>query len=63
MHLCFRAEPPSGYRIEAGSNLWDWEPIFHGTPVDGALHFIDEDAAQFPRRFYRLLPEFATEED
>ena len=63
VHVCFGAEPPSGYRVEASSNLLDWEAIYHGTPTDGALHYVDEDAARFPRRFYRLVPEAPQPED
>jgi hypothetical protein len=54
-HVCFAAESGHNFRIEASSDLRNWETLFAAMSSEGAWHFIDiEDQ---PRRFYRLTPE------
>jgi hypothetical protein len=39
----------------ASTNLISWTPIHTNRPTNGAIIFLDPNAAQFPRRFYRFL--------
>lgn len=61
--LCFAAETGLSYRAEASVDFINWEPIFHGVPVNGVLYVVDDRAAGFARRFYRIVPESAEPED
>lgn len=57
LSLCFAAETGGYFRVEASPDLQNWETIFDGLGLDGAVHFIQDDTRLYPRRFYRLLPE------
>lgn len=47
-------EPGLVYRIEASSDLVEWQPLLTVTaPAGGVLDFQDSTAASFGRRFYR----------
>lgn len=56
-HLCFAAETGHNFRIEATSDWRTWETLYDTFSADGAWHFIDVDAENYPQRFYRLTPE------
>jgi len=56
-HVCFAAETGRTYRIEASSNLQYWENVCVALASDGAVHFVEAEATNFPSRFYRLAPE------
>ena len=43
------------YVIEASSDLTLWTPISTNSVANGLLLFTDQDAASFPRRFYRAI--------
>jgi len=49
----------SWFTIECSTNLVDWTPICTNSVTDGAIHFVDPDAAENPQRFYRALPALA----
>jgi Concanavalin A-like lectin/glucanases superfamily/Immunoglobulin domain len=56
MLMQFTGVPGEVYVIEASTNLVDWEVI--DVPVDmgnGAFEFEDQDSANFPARFYRVV--------
>lgn len=57
MEVCFPAEAGHNYRIEATSDLRNWETVFDAVSSDGMLHFIDADMPNHRQRFYRLTPE------
>lgn len=61
--LCFAAEPGLSYRAEASVDFINWEPIFHGVPVNGVLYVVDDHAAGLAHRFYRIVPEPAEPEE
>jgi len=63
-HLCSPGTNGHCYRIEASTNMNQWVPICTNLVTDGAVHFIDPDAPEFPNRFYRVIPEpiLSTEE-
>jgi hypothetical protein len=54
VHLCFPAENGQQYRVEASSDLVNWETAFEGTASDGTLHFAEDEMQSFGNRFYRL---------
>jgi len=56
-HLCLPATNGFCYRIEASTNLLHWVPICTNVVTDRAVQFVDPDACELPRRFYRLAPE------
>jgi hypothetical protein len=45
------------WRIECSTDLVHWTPLSTNVVTDGAVHFVDPDAAEMPQRFYRALPE------
>ena len=57
LHVCFPAEPGRNYRVEASSDLRNWETLTEGVSSDGTWHFVDCEMANHPQRFYRLAPE------
>jgi len=57
LHLCFFAQSGREFRVEASSDLRDWDTVFTTMAVDDALHFVEDDTATFPLRFYRIAPE------
>lgn len=56
-HLCRPGTNGHGFRIDASSDLVNWNPVCNGVVTDGAIHFVDPDADALPRRFYRVVPE------
>lgn len=56
-HACLPATNGFCYRIETSTNLLHWVPVCTNVVTDGALHFVDPDAAESPSRFYRAVPE------
>jgi hypothetical protein len=57
MHVCFAAENGHNFRLEATSDLRNWETLFDTWSSDGAWHFIDTEMDNEAQRFYRLTPE------
>jgi hypothetical protein len=57
VHVCFDAETGYNFRVEASSDLRNWETVFNSLAIDGALHFVDDEMATTSHRFYRLTPE------
>jgi hypothetical protein len=48
------APPNFTYRLEASSNLTDWETLSLLENPGGTVLFTDTDAADLPQRFYRV---------
>ena len=44
------------YAIQASTNLVDWETLSIDTAMGGQGSFVDEEAVNFPQRFYRVVP-------
>lgn len=57
LHLCFIAHSGREFRVEASNDLRDWDTVFTTMAVDDAIHFVEEDIAASPLRFYRIAPE------
>ncbi len=49
--------PGAGFRIEASADLVHWVTIYSAVAADGAIQFVDPEAADLPFRFYRTVPE------
>jgi hypothetical protein len=45
------------YRVECSANLRNWSPICTNQVVQGAIQFVDPEAPDLPKRFYRAVPE------
>jgi hypothetical protein len=58
---CFQASfgalSGAAYRVEASTDLLNWETVLTTTAVNGSLDFVEDQATNFSRRFYRLVPE------
>ena len=39
------------------AHLTNWMPLCTNVVTDGAIHFVDPDAAGHLQRFYRVVPE------
>jgi hypothetical protein len=57
LNVCFAAETGVNFRVEASSDLRNWETLCDSPACDGVLHFVDDEAANLAHRFYRLTPE------
>lgn len=55
-HVCLPGTNGAGFRVEYSTDLQTWTPLGAGVVTDGAIHFVDPDAAWHERRFYRALP-------
>jgi hypothetical protein len=62
-HLCGPAMNGFSFRVETSGDLRSWIPICTNVVTDGALHFVDPDAANLQHRFYRVHPEPAVPSD
>ena len=56
-HVCLPGTNGFWCRLECSTNLINWTPVCTNLVTDGAFHFIDCDATNSVRRFYRTLPE------
>ena len=43
------------YRLEASTNLLNWEPVVTNTILGGSATFTDSGAGTDTRRFYRIV--------
>jgi hypothetical protein len=46
------------YRVEASTDLTNWEPVMNGIVADGAIKFVDGEKPNLPHRFFRVVPEY-----
>jgi uncharacterized repeat protein (TIGR03803 family) len=51
----FSGTPNATYRIDASTNLFNWVTLTNLVNTNGPVHYIDREASQFPRRFYRSV--------
>ncbi len=63
-HLCLDKPDGFAFRLEISEDLSTWAPLCTNVVADGALRFIDPEAPQHSRRFYRIVPQsnYAPEE-
>jgi hypothetical protein len=55
IHLQVEGSPNSFCTIQASSNFLDWENVFASGNGTGVWEFVDQDAGNHPKRFYRAL--------
>lgn len=55
------ADGPDGawFHVEYSTGLGNWTPLCTNQVVNGAIDFVDPDAAANPARFYRAVPELS----
>jgi len=55
IHLQVEGPPNSLCTIQASSNFLDWENVFTSSNGTGIWEFVDQDAGNHPKRFYRAF--------
>jgi sugar lactone lactonase YvrE len=66
LQVLFNCDPGFNYVVEASTDLVEWTPLSTMVGDSVPVEFLDEDASNFPRRFYRLhwthdlLPQLTT---
>jgi hypothetical protein len=63
LHFCFPGQTGQNFRLEASSDLRNWDTIFESPAVDEAFDFVEDEETNLPHRFYRLAPEPAAPAD
>jgi hypothetical protein len=61
VHVCIPAPNGKTFRIEAGSNLVDWDVVGTNTVIDEAIHIVDTESSDTEARFFRIVPDIDTE--
>ena len=56
-HLCAPGADGSSYTVLSSNDLVIWTEECSNVVTDGAIHFIDPDAAGLVRRFYKVVPD------
>jgi hypothetical protein len=56
-HLCLPRTNGHCFSVHGSIDLSTWDGICTNVVVDGAIHYVDPDAAELPHRFYRVAPE------
>jgi hypothetical protein len=56
-HLCVARTNGFVHRVEFSTNLVNWVPVCTNVVTEGAVQFVDPEAAGTPNRFYRVVPE------
>jgi hypothetical protein len=56
-HGALSAPAGGNFRIEASTDLLTWETVATTAATESAVHFVEDEAANLPARFYRLAPE------
>ena len=57
LHLRLPALTGMPFRLEASTNLLDWEEIASDISADDGVSVVDEQR-NYPHRFFRVIPEF-----
>ena len=55
MELRFTGQTNRTYRLQASTNLADWVSLATNTPPNGLFRFVDPDATNMDKRFYRTV--------
>ena len=56
-HLCVDKPDGFAFRLEVSEDLSTWVSLCTNVVTDGALRFVDPEALQHSRRFYRIVPQ------
>ena len=55
-NLCLPVPVEQCHRVEVTRDFVDWTPLCTIPTTEGFIHFVDPDASDRPRAFYRLIP-------
>ena len=55
-NLCVPVPVEHCYRVEVTRDFKEWTPLCTLPVTEGSVHFVDPDAPERPRGFYRLVP-------
>jgi hypothetical protein len=56
-HVCAPGTNGYTYCIRTSTDLVNWTALCTNVVTEGAIHFVDADAADFDHRFYQVAPE------
>jgi hypothetical protein len=56
LDVCFTASTAGSFRVEASTDLRNWETVTVTTAADDTAHFVENAMSNFAHRFYRLMP-------
>ena len=56
-HLCAPGTNGFTFCVHTSADLINWTPVCTNVVTDGAVHFVDPDAAGLTHRFYRVTPD------
>ena len=56
-HLCVDKPDGFAFRLEVSEDFSTWVTLCTNVVTDGALRFVDTEALQHSRRFYRIVPQ------
>jgi hypothetical protein len=56
-HLCVDKPDGFAFSLEVSEDLSTWVSLYTNVVTDGALRFVDPEALQHSRRFYRIVPQ------
>jgi hypothetical protein len=63
LHLRLPVLPGLPFRLEASSNLLDWEEIACDINTEDGVSVVDDERPDYARRFFRVVPEFGDIDD
>jgi hypothetical protein len=55
-HVCRKWDGLRCYRVEASDDLQSWETLGNNVLDDELVHYVDAEAGEHLRRFYRIVP-------
>jgi hypothetical protein len=56
-HLCVEKPDGFAFSLESSEDLSVWTPLCTNIVTDGTLQFVDPEASEHTRRFYRIVPQ------
>ena len=56
-HVCHPGTNGHSFTLRASADLLNWTVLCTNTVTEGAVHFLDPDAANLNARFYKVVPE------
>jgi hypothetical protein len=63
LHLRLPAFTGMPFRLEASTNLMDWEEVVSDTNVEDGVSLVDGERQEYPHRFFRVVPEYGDLDD
>ncbi|HPC60468.1 MAG TPA: Calx-beta domain-containing protein [Verrucomicrobiota bacterium] len=63
LHFRWAVPPGMPYRVEASTNLLDWEAVVCDVAAESAASFLENREDASPCRFFRIVPEFGDLEE